>query len=306
MDTVIVTGGTGLIGTALSKFLLSRGYQVIILSRNPKLKKNSTPGISYATWNLKEQSVNEEKFKKANYIIHLAGAGVADKPWTEKRKREIVESRTKSSELLIKAMTDIPNNIKAVVSASAIGWYQQNKGYQSVETDPPATDFLGETCVAWENAIKPVEGLGKRLVILRTGIVLSNEGGAFPAFRNPIKYGIAGILGNGKQMISWIHIEDLCRLYLEAMVNTNWSGVYNAVSPGPVNNRNFTMALAKKMKGSFFIPIPVPNFILRMMLGDRSEEVLKNSNISANKIKQQGFQFMYPTIDTAFTDLTGR
>ena len=306
MDTVIITGGTGLIGTALSKFLLSRGYQVIIFTRNPKQKKIYSPGISYAAWDVKEQNINEDAFKKANYIIHLAGAGVADKPWTEKRKREIVESRTKSSELLVKAITRIPNNIISVVSASAIGWYQQNKGYQSIETDPPATDFLGETCVAWENSIKPVEGLGKRLVILRTGIVLSNEGGAFPAFKRPIQYGIAGILGTGKQMISWIHIEDLCRLYLEAMINTTWSGVYNAVSPGPVNNRNFTIGLAKKMKGSFFLPIPVPNFILRMMLGDRSTEVLKNSSISANKIKQQGFQFIYPTIDTAFTDLTGR
>lgn len=306
MDTVIITGGTGLIGTALSKFLLSRGYQVIVLTRNPKPKKDSSPGISYANWDVKEQNINEEVFKKANYIIHLAGAGVADKPWTEKRKREIAESRIKSSDLLVKALRSIPNNIKSVVSASAIGWYQQNKGYQSVETDPPATDFLGETCSAWENAIKPVEGIGKRLVILRTGIVLSNEGGAFPAFSKPIQYGIAGILGNGKQMISWIHIEDLCRLYLEAMVNDTWSGIYNAVAPGPVNNRNFTMMLAKKMKGSFFIPIPVPNFMLRLMLGDRSEEILKNSNISASKIKQQGFQFIYPTIETAFTDLTGR
>jgi hypothetical protein len=306
MDTVIITGGTGLIGTALSKFLLSRGYQVIILTRNLKQKKNFSPGISYAAWDVKEQTINEDVFKKANYIIHLAGAGVADKPWTEKRKREIVESRTKGSELLIKAMTSIPNNIISVISASAIGWYQQNKGYQSVETDPPATDFLGEACLAWENSIKPVEELGKRLVILRTGIVLSNEGGAFPEFRKPIQYGIAGILGNGKQIISWIHMEDLCRLYLEAMVNTTWSGVYNAVSPGPVNNRNFTIQLAKRMKGSFFIPMPVPNFILRMMLGDRSEEVLKSNNVSANKIKQQGFQFIYPTIDTAFTDLTGR
>jgi uncharacterized protein (TIGR01777 family) len=306
MDTVTITGGTGLIGTALSKFLLSRGYQVIILTRNPKPQKNTTPGISYVVWDVKEQKVHEDAFKKANYIIHLAGAGVADKPWTEKRKREIVESRTRSSELLIKALTNIPNNIISVVSASAIGWYQQNKSYQSVETDPPATDFLGETCVAWENAIKPVEELGKRLIILRSGIVLSNEGGAFPAFKRPIQYGIAGILGTGKQLISWIHIEDLCRLYLEAMVNDSWSGVYNAVSPSPVNNRKFTTELAKKMKGSFFIPIPVPNFILRMMLGDRSEEVLKSCNISANKIKQQGFQFIYPTIDTAFTDLTGR
>ncbi|HEY2348903.1 MAG TPA: TIGR01777 family oxidoreductase, partial [Puia sp.] len=304
MDTVIITGGTGLIGTALSKFLLSRGYQVIILTRNPNTPKNSSPGISYVNWNIDEQIVNEDAFKKANYIVHLAGAGVADKAWTEKRKLEIVESRTRSSALLIKALSSIPNNIVSVVSASAIGWYQQNKNGPSVETDPPATDFLGSTCEAWEKSIKPVEALGKRLVILRTGIVLSNEGGAFPEFRKPIQYGIAGILGNGKQVISWIHIEDLCRLYLEAMVNPDWSGIFNAVSPSPVNNRNFTIELAKKMKGSFFIPIPVPNFILRLMMGDRSEEVLKNSNISANKLKQQGFQFIFPTIDTAFRDLT--
>lgn len=306
MDTVIITGGTGLIGTALSKFLLSRGFQVIILTRNPKAHRSSAPGISYAAWNIDEQSANEEAFKKAKYIIHLSGAGVADKSWTDKRKKEIVESRTKSSALLIRAMGSIPNEIVSVVSASAIGWYKQNVSHQSVETDPPAEDFLGETCVAWENSIKPVEKLGKKLVILRTGIVLSNEGGAFPEFKKPIKYGIAGILGNGKQMISWIHIEDLCRLYMEAMVNPSWSGVFNAVAPNPVNNRNFTLELAKKMKGSFFIPIPVPNFALRLKLGERSEEVLKSSSISANKLKQQGFQFIYPTIDTALRDLIER
>ncbi len=303
MDTVIITGGTGLIGNALSKFLLSRGYQVVILTRNPKSHRSSSPGISFAAWNIDEHSVNEEVFRKAKYVIHLAGAGVADKSWTEKRKKEIVESRTKSSALLVKAMGSIPNEIISVVSASAIGWYKQNMLQPAVETDPPADDFLGETCVAWENSIRPSEVLGKRLVILRTGIVLSNDGGAFPAFKKPVQYGIAGILGTGKQIISWIHMEDLCRIYLEAMTNTSWAGVYNAVAPNPVNNRNFTIELAKRMKGSFFIPMPVPNFILRLMLGERSEEVLKSSNVSANKLKQQGFQFIYPTIDTAFTDL---
>jgi uncharacterized protein len=306
MNTVIIAGGTGLIGTALSKFLVSRGYQVIIFTREPRVHRNSLPGISYAAWNIDEQSVNEEAFRKAKYLIHLAGAGVADKPWTDKRKNEIVESRTKSSGMLIKAMETIPNEIISVVSASAIGWYKQNLSHQAIETEPPAEDFLGKTCAAWENSIKPVEGIGKKLVILRTGIVLSNEGGAFPAFKKPVRYGIAGILGSGKQMISWIHVEDLCRLYMEAMVNPSWSGIYNAVAPNPVNNRNFTIELAKKMKGSFFIPIPVPNFILRLMLGERSDEVLKSSNISANKLKQQGFQFIYPKIDTAFTDLIER
>jgi uncharacterized protein (TIGR01777 family) len=303
MDTVIITGGTGLIGRSLSIFLVSRGFKVIIFSRNPGSFRKSSPDISYAAWNVDEQSVNEEAFQQAKYVIHLAGAGVADKPWTDKRKREIVESRTRSSALLIKAMKSIPNKIVSVVSASAIGWYKQNLPGPATETDSPDQGFLGETCQAWEKSIQPVTDLDKRLVILRTGIVLSNDGGAFPAFAKPVKYGIAGILGSGKQIISWIHIEDICRLYLEAMTNTSWSGVYNAVAPNPVNNRTFTLELAKKMKGSYFIPMPVANFILRLMLGERSEEVLKSSNISANKLKQQGFQFIYPTIDAAFRGL---
>ncbi len=306
METVLISGGTGLIGTALSRFLVARGYQVIILSRDPKSYRSSSPGITYAAWNVEEQSANEEAFQKAKYVIHLAGAGVADKPWTEKRKKEILESRTRSSALLIKAMSRIPNQIESVVSASAIGWYKQSTGAASTETDPPASDFLGQTCEAWEQSITPVTTLGKRLVILRTGIVLSTEGGAFPAFQKPIRFGIAGILGSGKQIISWIHIEDICRLYMEAMLKPEWNGVYNAVAPHPVNNRTFTLELAKKMKGSFFIPMPVPHFILRLMLGDRSEEVLKSSLVSANKLKQQGFQFIYPTVDAAFRDLVQR
>src|SRR5664279_2584713 len=304
MDTTIVTGGTGLIGTAVSRFLESRGIQVIILTRNPKAHGSLSPGITYAAWDPEKQTINEEAIKKSKYIIHLAGAGVADKPWTENRKKEIVESRTQSSTLLVKALKSIPNQIVSVVSASAIGWYGQNLSGKSVETDPPSSGFLGETCQAWESSIQPIQTLGKRLVILRTGIVLSNDGGAFPKFAKPIRYGIAGVLGSGKQLISWIHIEDICRIYMEAMMNTSWSGVYNAVAPNPVINRTFTLELAKLMKGNFFIQLPVPDFLLRILLGERSEEVLKSSNISGNKLKEQGFQFIYPTIDAAFRDLT--
>jgi uncharacterized protein len=306
MESVIIAGGTGLIGRALSRFLESRGFEVIILTRTPKKHRRSSPGITYAAWNPDDETVNEEAFKNASYLIHLAGAGVVDKPWTAKRKKEIVESRTKASELLIRAMSRIPNQIVSVVSASAIGWYKEKSAGQSVETDPPDSGFLGETCRAWENSILPVQDLGKKLVILRTGIVLSNEGGAFPEFAKPVRYGIAGVLGDGSQIISWIHIEDICRIYLEAMTNPKWSGVYNAVAPNPVSNKTFMLALAKKMKGSFYIQVPVPHFILRLMMGDRSEEVLKSSNISANKLKATGFQFIFPTIDGAFQDLIPR
>jgi uncharacterized protein len=306
METVIITGGTGLIGRALSKFLESRGLQVIILTRSPKDHRSPSPGITYAGWNTEEQTINEEAFKKAKYVIHLAGAGVADKPWTGKRKKEIVESRTQSSALLVKALSRIPNQIASVVSASAIGWYQTKLSGQSIETDPPDAGFLGETCRLWENAIHPVQNLGKRLVILRTGIVLSNDGGALPEFSKPIRYGIAGVLGDGKQIISWIHMEDICRIYMEAMTNPTWSGIYNAVAPNPVTNRTFTLELAKKIKGSYFIQVPIPNFILRLKLGERSEEVLKSSNISSSKLRERGFQFIYPTIDAAFRDLVSR
>jgi uncharacterized protein (TIGR01777 family) len=304
METAIITGGTGLIGSAVSRLLESSGIEVIILTRNPKGRRSISPGISYAAWDPEKQTINEDIFKKSRFIIHLAGAGVADRPWTEKRKKEILESRTQSSSLLVKALRSIPNQIVSVVSASAIGWYGQNPSGKSVETDPPDSGFLGETCRAWENSIQPVTSLGKRLVILRTGIVLSKDGGAFPEFAKPVKYGIAGILGSGKQIISWIHIDDICRIYKDAMLDPSWSGVYNAVAPLPVNNRTFTLELAKLMKGNFFIPMPVPNFILRILLGERREEVLKSSNISSNKLKEQGFQFIYPTIDTAFRDLT--
>jgi uncharacterized protein len=306
METAIITGGTGLIGRSLSKFLESRGFQVIILTRNPKDHRSSSPGISYAAWNTEQESVNEQAFSVAKYVIHLAGAGVADRPWTEKRKKEIAESRIRSSDLLIRAMTQIPNQIVSVVSASAIGWYSPRLSGQAVETDPPDSGFLGETCRLWENAILPVQSLGKRLVILRTGIVLSKDGGAFPEFAKPVRYGIAGVLGDGKQIISWIHMEDICRIYAEAMTNPSWSGIYNAVAPNPVSNRTFTLELAKKMKGSYFIQMPVPHFILRLKLGDRSEEVLKSSNVSSKKLKEQGFQFIYPTIDAAFQDLASR
>jgi uncharacterized protein (TIGR01777 family) len=306
MDTVIITGGTGLIGRALSTYLVSRGMQVIILTREPRSHLSSSPGISYAGWNVEEQSITEEAFKKAKFIIHLAGAGVADKSWTEKRKKEILESRTKSASLLVKVLQQVPNEIIAVVSASAIGWYKKNNPVPATETDPPGQGFLSETCVAWENSIRPVSELGKRLVILRTGIVLSNDGGAFPEFARPVRFGIAAILGNGKQMISWIHIEDLCRLYMEAMLNPSLSGIYNAVAPQPLSNRSFMLDLAKRIKGSFYIPIPVPEFILRLMLGDRSQEVLESSNVSSNKLKQLGFQFIYPTADAAFLDLVSR
>jgi uncharacterized protein len=306
MPSVIITGGTGLVGTALSRLLTLQGFSVIILSRDPARHKSQSPSIRYAAWNIRDQTINEEAIREAKFIIHLAGAGVADKRWTDKRKKEIQESRIKSSELLIKALAQIPNKVEAVVSASAIGWYAESAVVQRVETDPPDPGFLGETCRLWEQHIQPVTAMGKRLVILRSGIALSNDGGAFPEFKRPVRFGIASILGNGRQIISWIHLDDLCRLYLEAMINPQWSGIYNAVAPQPVTNKAFMIELGNRMKRTFYISLPVPGFVLRLLLGEKSTEILKSSNVSCEKIKKQGFQFIYPTLDAAFRDLLRR
>lgn len=219
-----------------------------------------------------------------------------------------MQSRIQSSALLIKALKEIPNNVKAVVSASAIGWYgpddiskKRPEGF--VETDPADASFLGETCRWWEESIDPAKELGKRLVIFRFGIVLSNDGGAFAAFKKPTQFGIASILGNGKQVVSWIHINDICRLLLFAIENEKMDGVYNAVAPHPVTNKELMLQLVKRMRGKSFIPVHVPSWVLRTMMGEMSMEVLKSATVSAAKIQQTGFQFSFPTIDASLNDL---
>jgi uncharacterized protein (TIGR01777 family) len=244
----------------------------------------------------------------ADFIIHLAGAGVADKRWTEDRKKEIVNSRTESSMLLIKGLQQTPNKVKAIISASAIGWYgedEKSKNNKRGFTEDMLSDtgFLGETCRLWEESINPVERLGKRLVKFRLGIVLSNDGGALTEFKRPIQFGIAAVLGSGKQVISWIHLEDLCRMMIYAIKNETMQGVYNAVAPKPVTNKELTLVLAEKMRGRFFVSLHVPAFLLKLVFGHLSVEVLKSATVSSEKIQSAGFGFSYSTIDAALNNL---
>ena len=301
MQTILITGGTGLIGKALTKHLIARGYKVIVLTRQEK----SSTEIEYAEWDIQNQTIDIAAIQKADYIIHLAGAGVMDKRWTEAYKKEIVDSRTKSSELLVTTIKNNSNSVKAIISASAIGWYGPDTipGSYFNEDYKANKSFLGETCRLWEESIEPVEQLGKRLVKLRTGIVLSNDGAAFVEFKKSLQLGVAAILGSGKQMISWIHIDDLCKLYIAAIENENLRGSYNAVTPEPVSNKQLIIALAKKIKGRFFIPIHAPAFMLKIILGEQSIEVLKSTTVSCNKIRQTGFVFLYPTLESALTEL---
>jgi uncharacterized protein len=307
MAVVLISGGTGLIGKKLTSHLIERDFEVIILSRN-KRDFSSNPKISYSFWNIKKQVIDAAVIRKTDYIVHLAGAGVMDKKWTEDYKNEIIDSRTKSSALLIKALKENPHNVKSFVSASAIGWYGADTypglhkdGF--IENDPPDKSFLGETCILWESSVDAVIEMGIRLVKLRTGIVLSNAGGAFKEFKMPLTCGFAAILGDGKQIISWIHIDDICRMYIEAIENIDMNGVYNAVAPLPVSNKKLILVTAEKFRNKFFIPIHIPIFFLKLLKGKRSVEILKSATVCDKKIKSTGFTFLFPTIEAAIEDL---
>ncbi len=310
MPSVLITGGTGLVGTAVKALLEQKGYEVVLLTRS------KTPTKGQAHWDINAGTIDSTAIVAADYIIHLAGAGVADKRWSASRKQEILDSRTKSSALLVKALQETPNKVKAVISASAIGWYgpdnndtHNNEGAAQgfVETDPSYPDFLGTTCAAWEASIAPVtantNGLQKRLVCLRTGIVLSKHGGALKEFLKPLAVRMAAVLGNGKQMISWIDVRDLAKMFVYALENENISGSYNAVAPAPVSNKTLTQTLAKVLYGSFYITTYVPSFVLKIMLGEMSIEVLKSTTVSAQKITEAGFVFDYPTITSSLSTL---
>lgn len=301
MATILITGGSGLVGTALTEKLLERGDEVIILSRS--MVRPQRAGLQYAQWNIEAQTIDSNALLKADFIIHLAGAGIADKRWSGKRKKEIQDSRVQSSLLLANSLIGLNHKVKAVVSASAIGWYGADRGGAPFkESDPPSTDFLGETCRLWEESVERIGEAGPRIVKFRTGIVLSREGGALKEFLKPMKFGIAPIMGNGQQIMSWIHIDDLVNLYIAAIENENIAGAYNAVAAHPVSNKEFIKAVSKARKG-ISVPIQIPAAVLKLILGEMSIEVLKSCLVNNDKIRQAGFHFKFDSISLALVEL---
>lgn len=304
MQTVLITGGTGMVGQSLTNLLIAKGYKVIVLTRQKK--QSSRVHFAYAQWDLNNNWIDPEAIASADYIIHLAGEGVADKRWSAARKKAILDSRVGTSALIVKALKEHPNKVKAVVAASAIGWYGPDtaKSRQTgfVETDAVDTSFLGDTCKQWEESMHPVKDLGIRLVTLRIGIVFNQKGGALAEFIKPARLGVAAILGDGQQMVSWIHQQDLNRMMLFALEQEQVVGVYNAVAPDPVDNATLTKAIAKRFH-TWAIPFRVPSFMLKIMLGEMSVEVLKSAKVSAAKMISAGFNFDYASMDEALDDL---
>ena len=304
MKTILITGGTGMVGLALTHYLIENGYEVIVLTRSAK--QSNIQHLSYAVWDIEKQYVDPLALAKADVIVHLAGESVATKRWTKTRKQEIVDSRVKTGALLVKALKENEHHVKAFISASAIGWYGPDtaqslqKGF--TETDPFDNSYLGITCKQWEESVQDINALGIRLVNLRIGIVFNKKGGALAEFIKPAKFKVATILGNGSQIVSWIHQYDLCKMILFAAENESIRGVYNAVAPNPVNNMELAVAIAANMN-KFYLTVKVPVFVLQIMLGEMSIEVLKSAKVSSEKIQASGFVFDYPHLDGALNNL---
>ena len=294
MNTIAITGGTGVIGEKLSALLFQKGYKVIWISRT---KNPNNPYPTY-TWSELNKCLND-----VDFVIHLAGAGIADKAWTEERKKIILFSRTETAQKIFDFYQYSNKKLKAFISSSAIGYYgmtTSDKIYE--ENDALGNDFLAETCVKWEAVVDQFETLNIRTVKIRTGIVLSTDGGALVEIAKPIQYNFGAAIGSGKQFIAWIHIDDLCNMYLSAIENENMHGAFNAVAPEHQTNQEFTKAVAHQLKKLLWLP-NVPAFVLKLMLGKRAQLVLEGSRVSSSKILKSGFQFKYQKLKEALQEL---
>lgn len=299
--TVLISGGSGLIGQRLSKELLEKGYTVHILSRKAKPATDSR--IKIFSWDVAAMELDNRCLEGVDAIVHLAGEGIVDKAWTPARKKAIIESRTQSIRLLYKALKDTKNtSVKAVISAAAIGFYSDRGDEILDENSPAGQGFLAESCIAWEQAIDEGLTMKLRLVRFRTGIVLDPAGGALKAMALPTKWGLGSPLGSGKQWLSWIHWKDVVSMYLFAIENEKLEGIYNMAAPEPATNAHFIKALAKQFNKPFFLPA-VPTFLLKILLGERSATILGSTRVSVHKIQEAGFTFRFSSLAAALKNL---
>lgn len=294
---ILITGGTGLVGTRLSELLEQKGYSVSLLSRKAGEGKRKK-----YVWDLTTGHIDEAAIKQADYIIHLAGAGVFDKRWTPEYKKEIMASRVTSTQLLATKLASVPNNVKAIVTASAIGIYGFDTGDVLLTEDSPFGEgYLAEVCKNWEASIDAIKNI--RTVKMRIGIVLSEKGGALEQMAKPVDYFVGSPLGTGNQFVSWIHIDDMCALLIFALENEKLKGAYNAVAPNPVTNKTLTQKIAEVLKRPLWLP-NIPSFMMKLIVGgEASSIVLGGNKVSSKKITEAGFSFQFPTLLTALSDL---
>jgi len=299
-ETVCITGGTGLVGSALINYFKLNDYQVSLLSRSSRERE----GISIYSWDIHNQKLETEAVKNSSHIIHLAGAGIADKRWTKERKKELRDSRIKSTQLLFNTIRNLKTKPKTIISASAIGAYGHDTGGVLVNEErvKPVDDFLATLTRDWEDEVKKFAEIGVRTVIFRIGVVLSQAGGALPRMVLPVKYGIGAPLGSGEQYISWIHINDLIEMIVFAIENEKLSGIFNAVAPHAVTNKEFMKEIATVLKKPMFLP-NIPGFVMRLSLGEMASIVIGGNRVSSGKIEKAGYKFQFNNLKEALQDL---
>lgn len=294
---ILITGASGLVGTRLTEMLLENGHQVSHVGRSKKAGR-----VPSFVWDVDKHEIEPEALAGVDTIIHLAGAGVAEKRWNENRKKEILESRTKSSALLYNLLKKGNHSVKSFVSASAIGYYGFCLDERiSTEESKPGTDYLAQVTKQWEESVDQISELGLRVTKLRIGIVLSNKGGALQEMARPIRYGAGAPLGTGNQYLSWIHIDDLCALFAKAAEDEKMHGAYNAVCDW-VTNKEITKSIAQILKKPLWLP-PVPAFMMRIIVGEMAMIVVNGSKVSSDKIRETSFVFQYADLEKALVDL---
>ena len=297
MMNILITGGTGLVGTALVKKLEERNHTVRILTRSESEEKNEF------YWNISEKKIDQKAFENLDCIIHLAGANISER-WTDDYKKELYSSRIDSAHLLREYCVEKGIHLKAFISSSGVNYYGTFTSDQILTEDSEIVenDFLAKLCVAWENAADQFESIAERVVCLRTAVVLSRKGGAFPLLKKTVNLNIGSGVGTGKQWMNWIHIDDLVNMYVEAVENTSINGKYNAVADEIPTNAVFMKKLAKAAD-KFFLPFNVPPFVMKSVFGEMSSIILEGTRVDNKKIKSEGFDFKYSTVEEAFKNL---
>lgn len=293
---ILLTGGTGFIGKKITDLLIANGFSISVLSRSDR---KNTESIHYYKWDPDNNYIDDEAVLKADYIIHLAGEGIVEKRWTKKRKKDILESRTKPVHLIFSILEKHNKKLDAFVSASAVGIYGAYTNDKiCIETTPPANDFLGITCQEWEKSVDQINSLGIRTVKIRTGIVLGKDEGFLKKIVPSFKLGFGAILGTGKQYVPWIHIDDLCSVYLKAIQDEEMHGAYNACITDSTTNSTLSKTLAGLFRYSIWLP-KAPAFVLKIVLGEMSVAILEGQRVSSDKIQQMGFEFQFTDLERA-------
>jgi len=301
---VLLSGATGFIGSALARRLVTLGHEVVALSRDANRAATKLPARCVCReWDPATGQLDVNALTGCDAVIHLAGEGVADKPWTTARQAEILSSRADTTRAIVAAVRALPpaSRPKVLVGASAVGFYGDRGDEILTEESPAGAGFLADVCKAWEHETRAAEDLGLRTVLMRIGVVLGKDGGALAKMLPPFQLGAGGRLGDGRQWMSWIHIDDLVELLVASLENPGLRGVVNGVAPNPVTNTEFTKALGRALHRPTLIP--VPRFALQLALGDRSSLLFASQRVLPKAAESAGFEFQYGTIEWALDDL---